>query len=59
VAPNPENAIVLPPWKGDPDDKGLIELVPFLECEVYLTTFLSYTDKDGQPLASINLRMSV
>jgi len=31
VVPNPENAIVLPPWKGEPDDKGLIELIPFLE----------------------------
>ncbi|KAN0130783.1 HAD-like domain containing protein [Lactarius tabidus] len=31
VATNPENAIVLKPWKGEPGDKGLIELIPFLE----------------------------
>lgn len=27
----PENAIVLPPWKGQPGDKGLVGLIPFLE----------------------------
>lgn len=27
----PENAIVLPKWKGQPGDKGLISLIPFLE----------------------------
>lgn len=27
----PENAIVLPKWKGDPQDKGLVALIPFLE----------------------------
>lgn len=31
VATNPENAIILKPWKGEPGDKGLIELIPFLE----------------------------
>lgn len=31
VAANLENAIVLKPWKGEPGDKGLIELIPFLE----------------------------
>jgi len=31
VAANPENAIVLQPWKGESGDKGLIELIPFLE----------------------------
>ena len=35
MASNPENAIVLNPWKGESGDKGLIELIPFLECEVY------------------------
>jgi mitochondrial import inner membrane translocase subunit TIM50 len=28
---NPENAIILPKWKGDPNDKDLIALIPFLE----------------------------
>lgn len=27
----PENAIILPKWKGQPGDKGLIALIPFLE----------------------------
>ncbi|KAF2711884.1 HAD-like protein [Pleomassaria siparia CBS 279.74] len=27
----PENAIVLPKWKGQPRDKGLVALIPFLE----------------------------
>lgn len=31
VATNLENAIVVKPWKGEPGDKGLIELIPFLE----------------------------
>jgi import inner membrane translocase subunit TIM50 len=33
VATNLENAIVVKPWKGESGDKGLIELIPFLECE--------------------------
>ncbi|KAJ7126533.1 HAD-like domain-containing protein [Mycena crocata] len=31
VSTHPENAIVIPPWKGDPNDKGLIAMIPFLE----------------------------
>ncbi|KAI0302315.1 HAD-like domain-containing protein [Multifurca ochricompacta] len=31
VVTNPENAIILKPWKGESGDKGLIELIPFLE----------------------------
>lgn len=27
----PENAIILPKWEGDPNDKGLIAIIPFLE----------------------------
>ncbi|KAG8901498.1 mitochondrial inner membrane protein required for protein import [Tulasnella sp. 403] len=27
----PENAIILPKWTGDPQDKGLVGLIPFLE----------------------------
>lgn len=27
----PENAIVLPPWKGERNDRGLVSLIPFLE----------------------------
>ncbi len=27
----PENAIKLKPWKGDPQDTGLLDLLPFLQ----------------------------
>lgn len=27
----PENAIILPKWKGDPKDRELVSLIPFLE----------------------------
>ncbi len=27
-----ENAIVIPKWKGNPRDKGLVAMIPFLEC---------------------------
>lgn len=33
VALNPENAIVVPAWNGQPGDKGLVDLIPFLECQ--------------------------
>jgi len=28
----PENAVILPKWKGDPQDKNLVAMIPFLEC---------------------------
>lgn len=31
VSTHPENAIILPKWKGDPKDNGLIAIIPFLE----------------------------
>ncbi|KAI9170753.1 Mitochondrial import inner membrane translocase subunit TIM50 [Paramyrothecium foliicola] len=31
VRKQPENAIILEPWKGDPKDRELVSLVPFLE----------------------------
>ncbi|EAU92017.1 import inner membrane translocase subunit tim-50 [Coprinopsis cinerea okayama7 len=31
VCLQPENAVILPKWKGDPKDKGLIAMIPFLE----------------------------
>ncbi|KAK7030752.1 mitochondrial import inner membrane translocase subunit TIM50 [Favolaschia claudopus] len=31
VSTHPENAIVIPKWNGNPDDKGLIAMIPFLE----------------------------
>jgi import inner membrane translocase subunit TIM50 len=36
----PENAIILPKWKGDPKDKELVSLIPFLE---YIAT-MNYSD---------------
>lgn len=37
---NPENAIILPPWTGDPKDTTLVSLIPFLE---YIPT-MQYAD---------------
>ncbi|KAM3515154.1 hypothetical protein MY11210_001166 [Beauveria gryllotalpidicola] len=31
VRKQPENAIILPPWKGNSSDCGLVNLIPFLE----------------------------
>ncbi|KAF9471782.1 HAD-like protein, partial [Pholiota conissans] len=31
AAKDPDNAIILPKWKGDPKDKGLVAIIPFLE----------------------------
>jgi NLI interacting factor-like phosphatase len=28
----PENAVLMQKWTGDPQDKGLIAIIPFLEC---------------------------
>ena len=33
VSTHPENAIVLPKWKGESGDRGLVAMIPFLECE--------------------------
>lgn len=42
VSTHPENAIIIPKWKGDPSDKGLIAMIPFLECRCPCTNH----DKD-------------
>jgi len=31
VSAQPENAIIMPKWTGDPKDKGLVAMIPFLE----------------------------
>lgn len=31
VSPNPENAIIFSKWTGDPKDRGLVAMIPFLE----------------------------
>ena len=33
---HPENSIVIPKWKGTPGDKGLVAMIPFLECRPVL-----------------------
>ncbi|RKF62885.1 Mitochondrial import inner membrane translocase subunit TIM50 [Golovinomyces cichoracearum] len=40
VSRQPENAIILEPWRGDPNDKELVSLIPFLE---YIHT-MAYPD---------------
>jgi len=48
----PENAIILAPWKGDPNDRGLFALIPFLEYVVTMgiedvrTALKSFEGKD-------------
>lgn len=39
VSLQPNNAIVLPKWDGDPRDKGLVAMIPFLEC-AFLPTMI-------------------
>ncbi|KAH8723825.1 hypothetical protein GQ44DRAFT_619544 [Phaeosphaeriaceae sp. PMI808] len=39
----PENAIILPKWKGEPGDKGLVALIPFLE-------YMAMMSQTGQPV---------
>jgi import inner membrane translocase subunit TIM50 len=33
----PENAIIIKPWDGQSGDKGLVDMIPFLECECIST----------------------
>jgi import inner membrane translocase subunit TIM50 len=40
VSSSPENAVVLPKWKGDPKDKGIIAMIHFLECMQILPSAL-------------------
>ena len=32
ISTHPENAVVIPKWTGDSKDKGLVAMIPFLEC---------------------------
>ena len=40
VSSHPENAIIMPKWTGAPGDKGLIAMIPFLECMSLLSSRL-------------------
>lgn len=31
-----ENCIILPEWKGERDDRALIDLIPFLDCKLII-----------------------
>ena len=44
VSLHPENAIVPPKWDGSPRDKGLVALIPFLECPSVYGLLLTHTD---------------
>ncbi|RHZ51273.1 hypothetical protein Glove_481g20 [Diversispora epigaea] len=43
----PENAIAIPPWKGDPNDTFLIDIIPFLE---HFTLLSPYEIDDVRPI---------
>lgn len=49
---HPENTLVIPKWKGDPKDSGLIAIIPFLESMAIFKTpdvrpiLNAYKDKD-------------
>ncbi|THU98030.1 HAD-like protein [Dendrothele bispora CBS 962.96] len=44
VATHPENAVILPKWKGDPRDRGLVAIIPFLE------SIAIYKPQDVRPI---------
>ncbi|KAG7091437.1 hypothetical protein E1B28_010473 [Marasmius oreades] len=44
VSTHPENAIIIPKWKGDPKDHGLVDMVPFLE------SIAIYKPQDVRPI---------
>ena len=41
VSLHPDNVVVPQKWDGSPGDKGLIALIPFLECAFYI--YILYT----------------
>ncbi|CAG8448701.1 2164_t:CDS:10 [Diversispora eburnea] len=46
----PENAIAIPPWKGDPNDTFLIDIIPFLE---HFTLLSPYEIHDVRPILKL------
>ncbi|KLO05854.1 HAD-like protein [Schizopora paradoxa] len=46
VSLQPENAVVVPKWKGNPRDKGLVAMIPFLE------SIAIYRPEDVRPILS-------
>jgi TFIIF-interacting CTD phosphatase-like protein len=41
AALQPENAVIIKPWEGKGGERGLVDLIPFLEC-TFLHLFLVY-----------------
>jgi import inner membrane translocase subunit TIM50 len=41
AALQPENAVIIKPWEGKGGERGLVDLIPFLECTC-LYLFLVY-----------------
>ena len=39
---HPENSIVIPKWKGTPGDRGLVAMIPFLECRFSVSRPFQY-----------------
>jgi import inner membrane translocase subunit TIM50 len=33
AALQPENAVIIKPWEGKGGERGLVDLIPFLECK--------------------------
>ncbi|KIK56206.1 hypothetical protein GYMLUDRAFT_204871 [Collybiopsis luxurians FD-317 M1] len=46
VVTHPENAVIIPKWKGDPKDNGLVAVIPFLE------SIAIYKPPDVRPILS-------
>ncbi|KAJ3482365.1 hypothetical protein NLI96_g7027 [Meripilus lineatus] len=44
VSAQPENAVILPKWTGDPRDRGLVAMIPFLE------SIAIYKPQDVRPI---------
>ncbi|THH09473.1 hypothetical protein EW145_g1996 [Phellinidium pouzarii] len=44
VSLQPENSIIVPKWKGEPSDKGLVSMIPFLE------SIAIYKPQDVRPI---------
>lgn len=53
AALQPDNAIIIPPWEGKGGENGLVELIPFLECELL---FLLYRPKLTPAIAYYNVK---
>ncbi|KAF5377416.1 hypothetical protein D9757_009710 [Collybiopsis confluens] len=47
VSLHPENAVIIPKWKGDPKDNGLVAIIPFLE------SIAIYKPSDVRPIVSV------